>query len=134
MFQAGHLPGAVPLDWHFDLSHTVHGLRDWLLPPERFAAVMAAAGIGDDTTTVAGAETDHSGAARLWWALRYYGHEQVAVLDGGLNERQAEGRPIETGAACLASTPVRFTARRWPASRSPSRRAFSRWWTYGMPC
>jgi thiosulfate/3-mercaptopyruvate sulfurtransferase len=65
LFQAGHLPGAVPLDWHYDLSHTVDGLRDMLLPPEQFAEAMAAAGIGDDTTVVAYAETDHSGAARL---------------------------------------------------------------------
>src|SRR6185436_10689335 len=60
LFQAGHISGAVPLDWHYDLSHTVDGVRDMLLPPEQFAAVMQAAGIGDDTTVVAYAETDHS--------------------------------------------------------------------------
>jgi thiosulfate/3-mercaptopyruvate sulfurtransferase len=99
LFRAGHVPGAVALDWHFDLSHTVDGVRDLLLPPERFAAVMAAAGIGPDTTVVAYADTDHSGAARLWWALRRYGHERVAVLDGGLSKWRAEGRPLAAGAA-----------------------------------
>src|SRR5713226_4918688 len=81
-YVAGHIPGAVHLDWHSDLNHTVNGIRDLLLPPERFAAVMEVAGIGDNTEVVAYAETDHSGAARLWWALRYYGRDQVAVLDG----------------------------------------------------
>jgi thiosulfate/3-mercaptopyruvate sulfurtransferase len=111
LFQAGHIPGAVPLDWHFDLSDTINGLRDMLLPPERFAAVMDAAGIGDDTLVVAYAETDHSGAARLWWALRYYGHDQVAVLDGGLDKWQAEGRPIATGEAAPVGATAHFTAR-----------------------
>ncbi|MEP7357833.1 MAG: sulfurtransferase, partial [Anaerolineales bacterium] len=111
LFQAGHIPGAVPLDWHFDLSHTVDGLRDMLLPPEQFAAIMAAAGIGDDTTVVAYAETDHSGAARVWWALRYYGHEQVAVLDGGLNKWQVEERPIATGDTASNDAQAHFTAR-----------------------
>jgi thiosulfate/3-mercaptopyruvate sulfurtransferase len=65
LFQPGHLPGAVPLDWHYDLSHTVDLLRDMHLPPEQFAEALAAAGIGDDTTVVAYAETDHWGVARL---------------------------------------------------------------------
>jgi thiosulfate/3-mercaptopyruvate sulfurtransferase len=110
LFRAGHIPEAVPLDWHYDLSHTIDGLRDMLLPPEQFAAVMAAAGIGDDTLVVAYAETDHSGAARLWWALRYYGHEQVAVLDGGLDKWQAEGRPIATGDATPFDARAQCTA------------------------
>jgi thiosulfate/3-mercaptopyruvate sulfurtransferase len=114
LFAAGHIPGAVPLDWHYDLNHTAGGLRDLLLPPGDFATVMAAAGIGDDTAVVAYAETDHSGAARLWWALRYYGHDRVAVLDGGLTKWLAEGRPIETGAARAAPAGVVFTPRPRP--------------------
>ncbi len=52
---------------------------------------MEAVGIGDRTYVVAYAETDHSGAARLWWALRFYGHNQVAVLNGGWTKWVAEG-------------------------------------------
>ena len=93
VYQQGHLPGAVHLDWHHDLSWTnEHGVRDLLLPPESFAAVMETVGIGDHTRVVAYAETDHSGAARLWWALRFYGHKQVAVLNGGWTKWVAEGR------------------------------------------
>lgn len=95
MYLAGHLPNAVQLCWHLDLAYTdERGVRYLLLPPERFAQVVAAAGIGNDTRVIAYAETDYSGAARLWWALRYYGHEQVAVLNGGLTRWQAEQRPI----------------------------------------
>ena len=84
LYRQGHLPGAVHLDWQRDLSWTDgRGVGYLLLPPEPFATVMEAAGIGDRTCVVAYAETDHSGAARLWWALRFYGHEQVAVLNGG---------------------------------------------------
>jgi thiosulfate/3-mercaptopyruvate sulfurtransferase len=95
LYREGHLPGAVPLDWHLDLSHTdERGVRDLILPPDRFAAAMSSAGIGDETAVVAYAETDYSGAARLWWALRYYGHARVAVLNGGLTRWVAEGRPL----------------------------------------
>lgn len=97
LYRAGHLPGAVHLDWHLDLSWTnEEGLRDILLPPDRFAAVVGAAGIGEGKQVIAYAETDHSGAARLWWALRYYGFDQVAVLNGGWTKWIAEGRPVTT--------------------------------------
>jgi len=98
LYQEGHIPGAIHLDWHQHLSHTVDGVTDILLGPAQFAQVVGQAGIGDETPVVAYAETDHSGAARLWWAMQYYGHEQVAVLDGGITKWQAEGRPI-TGEA-----------------------------------
>ena len=102
MYAAGHIPGAVHLDWHSDLNHTRGGVRDLLLPPAEFAAVMAAAGIGDDTRVVAYADGDYSGAARVWWGLRYYGHEHVTVLDGGLDRWRAEGLPLETEPATVA--------------------------------
>lgn len=104
LYRAGHIPGAVHLDWHLDLSHTVEGVRDLLLPPDQFAAVMATAGIGAETKVVAYAETDHSGAARLWWALRYYGHHQVAILNGGLTKWLAEQRPVSTETPQLPAT------------------------------
>ncbi|GAC1568195.1 MAG: sulfurtransferase [Ktedonobacteraceae bacterium] len=127
LYQRGHLPGAVHLDWHHDLSWTdERGVRDLLLPTEPFAAVMEAVGIGDQTRVVAYAETDHSGAARLWWALRFYGHEQVVVLNGGWTKWVAEGRPVSTENA----HPVlaRFTPRpqrHWLATAAEIERALS---------
>lgn len=108
LYRQGHLPGAVHLDWQRDLSWTdERGVGYLLLRPEAFAAVMEAVGIGDRTRVVAYAETDHSGAARLWWALRFYGHEQVAVLNGGWTRWIAEGWPISTRVPQPA--PTRFT-------------------------
>ena len=105
LYRQGYLPGAVHLDWQRDLSWTdERGVEYLLLQPEPFAAVMEAVEIGDWTRVVAYTETDHSGATRLWWALRYYGHEQVAVLDGGW--------PISTEGGWLA--PTRFTPRLRP--------------------
>jgi thiosulfate/3-mercaptopyruvate sulfurtransferase len=110
LYRQGYLPGAVHLDWQRDLSWTDgRGVGYLLLPPERFAAVMEAAGIGDQTRVVTYAETDHSGAARLWWALRYYGHDQVTVLNGGWTRWVAEGWPIETEIPYPA--PATFTTR-----------------------
>jgi len=97
MFREGHIPGAVHLDWQRDLSTTINGIRDLLLPPGQFAVVMSAYGIGDETRVIAYAHKDYSGAARLWWALRVYGHDQVAVLDGGIDKWQAESRPLDQG-------------------------------------
>ncbi len=104
LYQLGHIPGSVHLDWQLDLGWTdARGVRDLILPPERFAAVMEKAGIDDATLVVAYADTDYSGATRLWWALRYYGHEKVAVLDGGWNKWQVEGKPISLGPVELNS-------------------------------
>ncbi len=95
-YDAGHLPGAVYVDWTTDITDPDHPVKAQLAPPERFAAAMAERGIGDDTDVVA---VDHTGghfATRLWWALRAYGHDRVAVLDGGFDKWAAEGRPLTT--------------------------------------
>ena len=113
LYQLGHIPGAIHLDWYHDLSWTdARGVRNLLLPAEPFAAVMEAAGIGDQTRVIAYAETDHSGAARLWWALRFYGHDQVAVLNGGWTRWVAEGYPVST--EMLYPIPAKFTPRPQP--------------------
>ena len=113
LYQAGHIPGAIHLDWHLNLNHTLAGVRDLILPAEHFATVMSAAGIGDETQVVAYAETDYSGAARLWWALRYYGHDQVAVLNGGLTKWIAEGRELTRQIPEIS--PAHFTPQPRPA-------------------
>jgi len=113
LYQHGHLPGAIHLDWYHDLSWTdARRVRNLLLPPEPFAEVMEAVGIGDQTRVIAYAETDHSGAARLWWALRYYGHDQVAVLNGGWTRWVAEGRSVSSEVPHLS--PAKFTPRPFP--------------------
>jgi thiosulfate/3-mercaptopyruvate sulfurtransferase len=100
LYQAGHIPGAVHLDWELDLAWTdPAGLRYMLRPPAQFEALMARSGIGNENRVIIYSDYDYSGATRLWWALHYYGHRQVAVLNGGWNKWLAEGRAVTTQTA-----------------------------------
>jgi thiosulfate/3-mercaptopyruvate sulfurtransferase len=93
-YERGHIPGAVFVDWATDLVDPEASVAFMLAPPARFAEVMATRGIGDDTLVVAYADRFGNGPFRLWWASRVYGHDDVKVLDGGLDKWVAEGRPI----------------------------------------
>jgi thiosulfate/3-mercaptopyruvate sulfurtransferase len=94
-FQAGHIPGAVFIDWTRDIVDPNDPVPVQVAPATLMAEALSVRGIGDETRVVA---VDHVGgqfATRLWWALRYYGHDAVAVLDGGWNRWVEEQRPIE---------------------------------------
>ena len=108
----GHLPGAVHCDWSKDLSAPppASGHPRWMLQgPEEFAKTMGRLGIGNDTMVVGyDAEGGHH-AARLWLALRRYGHDKMAVMEGGIQKWIAEGRPLETGE--MNVPPARFVPR-----------------------
>jgi len=119
-YQAGHIPGAVFAGMISDLSDPDHHVPDMLAPPEQFAAAMGRLGVGNDTLVVA---YDNMGlplgSARLWWALSYYGHDRVRVLDGGLREWQSEGRPMST--VPVAPVPSQFMVKPrpgWLASKA----------------
>jgi thiosulfate/3-mercaptopyruvate sulfurtransferase len=114
LFSEGHIPGAVPLDWQRDLNYTdARGVRDLILPPPKFAGVVGNAGISNNTWVIAYAETDYSGAARLWWALNYYGHSRVSVLNGGFTKWLQEGRTVNLNQPAVA--PAKFISRPDPA-------------------
>jgi thiosulfate/3-mercaptopyruvate sulfurtransferase len=119
-YLAGHVPGAVYVDWTRDIIDPDDPVPVQIAPPERFAEAMAVRGIGDDTHVVA---VDHSGgqyATRLWWALQYYGHDRVSVLDGGWNRWLDEGRPSEAGEVAVARgrfTPTARPGRRFTAEQ-----------------
>ena len=96
-YLAGHIPGAVYVDWTKDIIDLDDPVPVQVAPPGRFAEAMAVRGIGNDTFVVA---VDHMGgqfATRLWWALAYHGHDRFAVLNGGWNRWVEEGREIESG-------------------------------------
>lgn len=115
-YDAGHIPGAVYVDWTGDITDPDDPVPAQLAPPERFAALMGRLGIGDRTAVVF---YDHKGgqfATRGWWALGYYGHDRAAVLDGGWARWLAEGRPVGTAAPTPA--PARFTPRPRPERRA----------------
>ena len=113
-YQAGHIPGAVFLDMDVDLSAPGggRGLPAGRHPwpgKDQFERVMSAAGIGPETRVVAYDDQAGAMAARLWYLLRAYGHDAVAVLDGGLPKWTAEGRPVETSS--VNPPPAAFVAR-----------------------
>lgn len=94
LYLAGHVPGASYLDVDEDLSDlgVPDAGRHPLPAAERFAAVASRAGIGPGTLVVAYGSL--GGAERLWWLLRHFGHDDCAVLIGGL---EAWGGPLRAG-------------------------------------
>ena len=96
-----HIPGARYADLNRDLSAPVgpHTGRHPLPLPEVFAGRLGAMGIGNDTQVVAYDEANGSIAARLWWMLRWLGHDAAAVLDGGFNAWTARGGALQSGEA-----------------------------------
>jgi thiosulfate/3-mercaptopyruvate sulfurtransferase len=116
-WRAGHVPGAVFLDVDEDLSAPgggrglPAGRHPWP-SEERVARVMGAAGIGPGVRVVAYDDAAGSVAARLWHLLRAHGHDDVAVLDGGLAKWLAEGREVVAGETPVA--PVVFAGRLRP--------------------
>lgn len=108
-YDAGHVPGAVFVDWTRDIVDAGDPVPVQVARAGEFAAKMSELGIGDETLVVAYDDYHHVFAGRLAWALRYYGHDRVRILDGGWSRWVAEGRPISR------DRPVgrvgRFTAR-----------------------
>ncbi|MBT4072361.1 MAG: sulfurtransferase [Chloroflexi bacterium] len=102
-----HIPGAVVYKDHYykELSDTPYIQDAWT-----FAMTMESLGIGDNTTVIAYDSDANHVAARLFWALKYYGHEDVKILDGGFPKWLAEGKPLSRkvptpGSASFTSRP-----------------------------
>jgi thiosulfate/3-mercaptopyruvate sulfurtransferase len=111
-FREGHVPGAVFAHIDRDLSAPKNGRngRHPLPTPEAAANVFARLGIGTDVQVVAYDQGSGMFAARLWWMLHWLGHDAVAVLDGGFEKWQREGRPVSRESAIPAR--ARFAIRR----------------------
>ena len=97
-FLAGHIPGAAFFDLDAVSDHT-SPLPHMLPSPEDFASAMGALGVSNDVRVVVYDAAGLFSAPRLWWMLRIFGHEHVAILDGGLPKWTAEGRPLDKGEA-----------------------------------
>ena len=99
VFESGHVPGAVHLDWRSELTEPPaeeEGPALRLASSERAAAAFVRAGISDGSTVVLYDDTVSLFAAWTWWALRVHGFESVRVLDGGFPAWQAARRPVST--------------------------------------
>jgi thiosulfate/3-mercaptopyruvate sulfurtransferase len=91
LYDEGHVPGAVKLHWRDDLQDPLE--RD-LVDRESFEQLMAARGIGNDTTVVLYGDKNNWFAAYAYWYLKIYGHEDVRILDGGRQKWIDEAREL----------------------------------------
>ena len=93
-YERGHIPGAGFLDLPGELSRKDAAVHFMMLPADEFAAVMARHGVGEGTRVVLYSRDRVMWATRVWWMLRVMGFDHAAVLDGGFEQWQAEGRPV----------------------------------------
>ena len=101
LYETGHIPGAVKVDWHTELNDPV--VRDYV-DGEGFAALMRRKGISRDDTVVIYGDKNNWWAAYALWVFSLFGHEDVRLLDGGRDKWIAEGRPITTDVPTPAPT------------------------------
>ena len=114
-YRQGHLPGAVFTDLDRDLAGPPGPSGRHPLPePAVFQAAMRAAGVSRDRPVVVYDDGDAMSAARGWWTLRYFGHPDVRVLDGGYRAWAQAGLPVTT--AGLAPAPAASSTGIWPGS------------------
>jgi thiosulfate/3-mercaptopyruvate sulfurtransferase len=115
-YDAGHVPGAVHLDYAEHLSDPATPYATRVAPPAEFARTLGAHGIGDDAVVVAYDAGTIPFAARMVWMLRYYGHAEAYVLAGGLPAWTAAGGALSSEPA--TPVPAAFTPRERPALRA----------------
>lgn len=114
-YRRAHIPGAVQLPVHYyikedDPAGSDHGVL--VMPPKQFEELMSRLGVGPDTTVVTYDDNNALVASRLWWVLKYYGHDNAKVLNGGWHRWLTEGRPITFHAT--RPEPATFTAKPRP--------------------
>lgn len=114
LYGKSHIPGARLVRLDQDLSGTTNGRngRHPLPDPQTVARRLGACGISNDTQVVGYDASGGTYAARLWWILRWLGHDAVAVLDGGWDAWTSAGRPVTAQPPTVI--PARFTPRPRP--------------------
>lgn len=101
LYETGHIPGAVKVDWHTELNDPV--VRDYL-DGEGFAQLLSRKGIARDDTVVIYGDKSNWWAAYALWVFSLFGHEDVRLLDGGRDKWIAEGRPLTTEVVARPAT------------------------------
>jgi thiosulfate/3-mercaptopyruvate sulfurtransferase len=101
LYDTGHIPGAIKIDWHTELNDPV--LRDYL-DGEQFAALMSAKGVSRDDTIVLYGDKSNWWAAYTLWVFTLFGHEDVRLLNGGRDKWIAEGRDLTTDKPTISAT------------------------------
>jgi thiosulfate/3-mercaptopyruvate sulfurtransferase len=91
LYETGHVPEAVKIDWVNDLNHPV--VRDYI-DADHFASLCSKHGIGNDTTVVFYGDKNNWWACYAFWVFQLHGHLKAKVMDGGRIKWQKEGRPL----------------------------------------
>ena len=100
-YDSGHVKGAIGLDWRKDLQ--ARPIRD-LLPKDEFETLLSSKGIGNDDTIVVYGDNNNWFAAWFLWNLKYYGHKDARLMNGGRKKWQDEGRELGTVAPAIKPT------------------------------
>ena len=108
-YAEAHIPGAIFIDLSTALSDPAAPLRNTLASPATLAAAFGSRGIGMENPVVVYDRLGGYSAGRVWWTLRYLGHEHVSLLDGGFGRWLAESRPVTSKQPKLRA--VEFRAR-----------------------
>ncbi|WP_396656424.1 sulfurtransferase [Microbacterium sp.] len=108
LYETGHIPGAVKIDWHTDLNDPV--VRDYL-DGAGFAELLSRKGIARDDTVVIYGDKNNWWAAYALWVFSLFGHQDVRLLDGGRDKWISDGRPITTEATERPATEYPVVAR-----------------------
>jgi len=106
-YDQGHVPSAIAWNWTTELCDTL--VRD-IIPPAKFEALMAKAGIGNDTTVILYGDNNNWFAAWALWQMKIYGHQDVRIMNGGRKKWLAEGRELGSQAPSIASASYRAGA------------------------
>jgi len=108
LYDTGHIPGAVKIDWVTELNHPV--TRDYLGPKE-MQALLRSRGISRDTTIVLYGDKNNWWATYAFWVFRLFGLERLRLMDGGRARWIDEGRPLSTAAPVYPPGTVTITSR-----------------------
>jgi len=95
LYQQGHVPGAVKIDWQNDLQDQL--VRDYI-DKDRFAELCASKGISNDTTVVFYGDKNNWWATYALWVFKLYGHEKCLIMNGGRKRWELDGRAWDRGA------------------------------------
>ena len=104
-YEQGHIAGAVGWNWQSQLQQPVQ--RD-LATKEEIEQLLGSSGIGNDTTVILYGDNNNWFAAWAFWQLKYYGHGDVRLMNGGRVKWEAEGRPMTTESPSVSA--VSYTA------------------------
>ena len=101
LFEQGHIPGAVKIDWHTNLQRD--DIRDFI-DERAFEKLVSALGISNDTHVVFYGDKNNWWAAYAFWFFKYNGHQNAALMNGGRAKWTSEAKPLETSTPSYAPT------------------------------